>query len=71
MCTKCGGKPNSSRPRPALSITRNTCEKVGHFSKMCRTKPQPNSGKYSKQNNFCEKNVLRAGIITIGDGNAL
>ena len=30
----------------------NTCEKVGHFSKMCRTKPQPNSGKYNKQNNF-------------------
>ena len=55
MCTMCGGKPHSSRPCPALSTNCNTCEKVGHFSKMCRRKPQPNSGKYNKQNNFCEK----------------
>ena len=33
----------------------NTCEKVGHFSEMCRGKPQPNSGKYNKQKNFCEE----------------
>ena len=55
MCTRCGVKPNSSRPFPALSKKRNTCEKVGHFSKMCRSKTQPNSGKYNKQNNFCEE----------------
>ena len=55
MCTRCGGKPHSSRPCPALSKKCNTCEKVGHFSKMCRSKPQPNSGKYKKQNNFCDE----------------
>ena len=55
MCTRCGSKPHSSRPCPALSKKCNTCEKVGHFSKMCRSKPQPNSGKYNKQNNFCEE----------------
>ena len=55
MCTRCGGKPHSSRPCPALSKKWNTREKVGHFSKMCRSKPQPNSGKYNKQNNFCEE----------------
>ena len=52
MCTRCGGQPHSSRPCPALSKKCNTCDKVGHFSKMCRSKPQPNSGKY---NNFCEE----------------
>ena len=58
MCTRCGAKPHSSRPFPALSRKCSTCEKVGHFSKMCRSKPQPNSGKYNKQNNFCgEENV--------------
>ena len=57
MCTRCGGKPQSSRPCPALSKKCNTCEKVGHFSKMCRSKPQPNSVKYNKQNNFCEEKV--------------
>ena len=31
MCTRCGGKPHSSRPCPALSKKCNTCEKVGHF----------------------------------------
>ena len=55
MCTRCGGKPHSSRPCPALSKKCNTCEKVGHFSKMCRSKPQPNSGKYNKQYKFCEE----------------
>ena len=55
MCTRCGGKPHSSRPCPALSKKCNTCENVGHFSKMCRSKPQQNSGKYNKQNNFCEE----------------
>ena len=33
----------------------NTFEKLGHFSKMCKSKPQPISGKYNKQNNFCEE----------------
>ena len=55
LCTRCGGKPHSSRPCPALSKICSTCEKMGHFSKMCRSKLQPNSGKYNKQNNFCEK----------------
>ena len=55
MCTRCGGKPHSSRICPALSKKCNTCEKLGHFSKMCRSKPQPNSGKYNKQNSFCEE----------------
>ena len=55
MCTRCGGKLHSSRPCPALSKKCTNCEKVGHFSKMCRRKPQPNSGKYNKQNNFCEE----------------
>ena len=55
MCTRCGVKPHSSRPCPALSKKCNTCEKVGHFPKMFRSRPQPNSGKYNKQNNFCEE----------------
>ena len=58
MCTRCGGKPHSSRPCPALSKKCNTCEKVGHFSKMCRSRPQPISGKYNKQNNFCEEEKM-------------
>ena len=53
MCTGCGGKPHSSRPCPALRKKCNTCEKVGHFSKMFRSNPQTNSGKYNKRNNFC------------------
>ena len=55
MCTRCGGKPQSRRPCPALSKKCDTCEKVGYFSKICRSKPQPNSGKCNKQNNFCEE----------------
>ena len=55
MCTRRGGKPHSSRHCPALSKKCNTCEKVGHFSETCRSKPQPNSGKNNKQNNFCEE----------------
>ena len=55
MSTRCGGKPHSSTTCPVLIKKCNTCEKVGHFSKMCRCKPQPNSGKYNKQNNFCEE----------------
>ena len=58
MCTRCGGRPHSSRRYPALSKICNTCEKVRHFSKKCRSKPQPNSGKYNKQNNFCEEKKI-------------
>ena len=58
MCTRCGGKLHSSRHCPALSEKCNTCEKVGHFSKMCRRKPQPISGKYNKQNNYCEEEIV-------------
>ena len=36
MCTRCEGKPSSRRPCPALSKKCNSCEKVGHFSKICR-----------------------------------
>ena len=53
MCTRRGGKPHSSRPCPALKKKCNTCEKVCHFSKKCRSKTPPNSSKYKKQKNFC------------------
>ena len=33
---------------------------MGHFSKICRSKAQPNSGKYNKQNNFCEEENISA-----------
>ena len=55
LCNRCGGKPHSSKPCPALNKKCNTCEKVGHFSKMCRSKTQPNSGKSDQHNNFCEE----------------
>ena len=55
MRTRVGGKPHSSRSCPALSKKCHTCEKLGHFSEMCRSKPQPNFGKYNKQNNFSEE----------------
>ena len=58
MCTRCGDKPHSSRPCPALCKNCNNCEKVEkmeHFSKMCRSKPQTNSVNYNRQNNFCEE----------------
>ena len=45
MCIRCGGKPHSSRPCPTLSKKCNTCKKVAQFSKLCRSKLQPNSGK--------------------------
>ena len=56
MCTRCGGKPISSRPCPALSEKSNICEKEGHFSKMWRNKTQTNSAK-QKQNFYCEENI--------------
>ena len=58
MCTRCGGKRHSNRPFIALSKKCNTCEKVGHFSKMCRSKPQPNSGKNNEQNEFCAEKIF-------------
>ena len=39
MCIRCGGKPRSSRPCPALSKKSKTCQKVGHSSIMCISKP--------------------------------
>ena len=55
MCTRCGGKTHSIRPCRALNKKFSTFEKVEYFSKMCRSKHLPNSGKYNKQNNFCEE----------------
>ena len=55
LCNRCGGKPHSSKPCPALNKKFNTCEKVGHFSKTCRSKTQPNSGNSDQHNNFCEE----------------
>ena len=42
----------SSKPCPALNKKCNTCEKVGHFSKICRSKTQPKSGKSDQHNNL-------------------
>ena len=55
LCNRCGGKPHSSKPCPALNKKCNTCEKVGHFSKVYRSKTQPRSGKSDQHNNFCEE----------------
>ena len=55
LCNRCGGKPHSSNLSPALNKKCNTCEKGGHFSKMCRSKTQPRSGKSDQHNNFCEE----------------
>ena len=60
MSTRCGGQPHSNRPCPALSKKCDNCEKVGHFSKVCRSKPQQNSGRYKKLNNFCEMKFFSA-----------
>ena len=40
-CPGCGGKPHpGGRPRcPAFSLSCNTCGKIGHFAKVCRSKP--------------------------------
>ena len=54
LCNRCGGKPHSSKPCPALNKNCNTSENLGHFSKMCRSKTQPKSGKSDQHNNFCE-----------------
>ena len=55
LCNRCGGKAHSSQPCPALNKKCNTCEKVGQFSIMCRSKTQPKSGKSDQHNNFCEE----------------
>ena len=55
LCNKCRGKPHSTKPCPDLNKKCNTCEKVGHFSKICRTKTQPTSGMSDQRNNFCEE----------------
>ena len=56
---RCGSTPHFIRPCPALNKKCNNCEKVAHFSKMCRSKPQPNSSKYNKQINcFAKKKIF-------------
>ena len=55
LCNRCGVKPHSSKPCPAVNKKCNTCENVRHFSKMCRSKTQPKSGKSDQHNNFCEE----------------
>ena len=55
LCNRFGGKPHISKPFPALNKKCNTCEKVGHFSKMCTSKTQPKLGKSDQHNNFCEE----------------
>ena len=69
LCNRCRGKPHSSKPWPALNKKCNTCEKVGNFSKMYRSKTQPKSGKSDQHNNFCEKegNFVWSYIIRNGD----
>ena len=57
LCTRCGGKPNSIRSCPALSKKSNILEKVGHFSKMCRTKPNQVQVSTEKQKIFSEENI--------------
>ena len=55
LCNRCRGKPHNSKPCSAFIMKCNTCEKVRHFSKMCRSKPQPKSGKSDPHNNFFEE----------------
>ena len=55
LCNRCRGQPHSSKPCPGLNKKLYTCEKVGHFSKTCRSKTQPKSGKCDQHNNFCEE----------------
>ena len=39
MCTRCAGKPHSSRPCPVLSKKCNTCEKVDTSQKCVEANP--------------------------------
>ena len=55
LFNRCGGKPHSSKPCPALNKKFNICEILELFSKMCRSKTQPNSSKSDQHNNFCEE----------------
>ena len=50
MCTRFRGRPHYCRPCHVLSKSG----KVGHFSKMCRSKVQTNSGMYDLKIIFCE-----------------
>ena len=52
LCNRYGGKPHSSKPCLALNKKCNNCGKVGHFSKMCRSKTKLMSGKSDQHNNF-------------------
>ena len=73
MCARCGGEPYYSRRCPALSKQCNTCEKVGHFSKMCSSNSQPNSGRYKKNRKLLgrRKQFFRASSSSIEDRNDL
>ena len=53
---------HTNKPCPALNKKCNTCGKVGHFSKMCRSKTQPKSGKSDQHNNFCEEDGKLPGL---------
>ena len=55
LCNRCGGKLHSSKPCRALNKKFISWEKLGHFSKMCRSKTQPKSGNFDQHNNFCEE----------------
>ena len=57
---------HTSKPCQALNRKCNTCEKLGHFSKMCRSKTQPKSGKSDQHNNFCEEEVKLPGQTSSG-----
>ena len=54
LCNRCGGKPHSSKPCPTLTRKCSTSEKVGHYSKKCRSNTQPKLGKSDQHNNFFE-----------------
>ena len=55
LCNRCGVKPHSSKQCLALIKKCNTCENVGHFSEMGRSKTQPKTGKSDQYNSFCEE----------------
>ena len=55
LCNRRGVKTDSSKPCLALIKKCNTCENMGHFSEMCRSKTQPKSGKSEQHNSFCEE----------------
>ena len=55
LCNRCECKPHGSKSCPALNKKSNTCEKVGHFAKICKNKTQPTSGYSDQHHNFSEE----------------